>query len=383
MKIKYKIPFALALLSTALLGCSTGAIKVEEAKPNPLPKLVQEQSSLVPVFSQSVTATSDQDALRLQLATQNDLVFVPDPKGKVLAYKNKQLVWENTVSKQGLTAGVEAGENIVVVGNSKGQLFALDQATGAQKWTAQLSGSILAPSLILSNQVITTSNDGTVYAHNAETGQQLWTYNLPTTAFSLRNAPAPVAADSRTVLVASANAYVYAIDILTGIPRMQRRVALSEGRSDVQRLNDIAGDPNVAGRLLLTTSYQGQVTALDLATQQVIWSNDFSSIKRPEIMGNGVFVAGADGQLIAYEITSGQTLWKNDQLLNRHLSNPVMLNDHLIVGDFDGYLHIIDPSSGQIIGRAKTNGEIRSLRVLDNKLYVMTQKGAASIWQGR
>ncbi len=112
-------------------------------------------------------------------------------------------------------------------------------------------------------------------------------------------------------------------------------------------------------------------------------NQDTSSTKRPEVVGNGVFVASADGRLVAYEITSGQKLWENDQLLNRRLSNPVMLGQDLVVGDMDGVLHLFNPSNGQLIGRAKTSGEVRSLRVIDNQLYVGTQKGAFSIWQNR
>ena len=382
MNRKYKIPFALTVLTLALVGCSTNKIKVAEVKPNPLPKLEQAQS-LVPVFSQSVASTTAADPLRLQLDAENGVVYTVDPKGEMAAYQGKQRLWQKQVSKQGLTAGVNAAEGIVVAGNSKGQLFALDQQTGEQKWVAQLTGAILAPSLIQAGRVVTVSNDGTVYAHNAETGQLVWTYNLPNVQFSLRGMAAPVALDSRTVLIASANAYVYALDIVTGVPRMQRRVAISEGRSDIQRLNDIDGDPVGAGQFLVTTSYQGQVTVLDLASQQVIWSEDASSTKRPEVAGNGVFVSTTDGKIAAYEITSGQALWENDSLLNRRLSNPVLFGKYLVVGDLDGVLHLIDPSSGQLVGRSKTNGEVRSLRVIDNQLYVATQKGALSVWQNR
>jgi outer membrane protein assembly factor BamB len=49
----------------------------------------------------------------------------------------------------------------------------------------------------------------------------------------------PVMLDDHTVIVASANAYVYGIDVISGVPRFQRRVAVSEGRSDVQRLIDM------------------------------------------------------------------------------------------------------------------------------------------------
>jgi outer membrane protein assembly factor BamB len=382
MNRKYKITCALTVLTLALAGCAGKTNKVPEVKPNPLPKLTQAKT-LVPVFSTSVASTDAADPLRLRLDADNGVVFAIDPKGEVSAFKGKQRLWQKKVSKDNLSSGVEAAEGLVVVGNQKGQLFALDQQTGEQKWTAQLTGALLAPSLIHAGRVISVSNDGTVYAHEIATGAQVWTYDLPNVQFSLRGMAAPVALDARNVLIASSNAYIYALDALSGVPKLQRRVAVSDGRSDIQRLVDIDGEPVVAGQFVVTTSYQGQVTVLDLASQQVVWSEDASSIQRPEVVGNGVFVAQTDGKIKAFEITSGQPLWENDQLLNRKLSNPVMLGTDLVVGDLDGVLHLIDPRTGQITGRSKTSGEVRSLRVIDNQLYVSTRKGALSIWQNR
>ena len=380
MQNKLKLPLAIAVASALLLGCSSN--KVKEAKPNPLPK-IQQQQGLNLVFSQSVSSTNAAEALRLQLDTDNGVIFAIDPDGQVSAYKGKEQLWKSKITKQELTAGVEAAEGIVVVGNRKGQLFALDQATGKQKWTTQLSGAILSPSLIQSGRVITIANDGTVFAHDAVTGQQVWAYKLPSVQFSLRGQPAPVRLDDRTILVASANAYVYALDVISGVPRFQRRVAISEGRSDIQRLIDIVGDPVVAGQYLVTTSFQGQVTVTDLATQRVVWSEDASSTNRPEVSGDKVFVSTVDGKLNAYSLSTGELAWQNEELLNRQLSNPVMLGQSLVVGDMDGVIHLLDPASGKLVGRAKTSGEVQSLRVIDNQLYVATRKGALTIWQNR
>ena len=380
MQNKLKLPLAIAVASALLLGCSSN--KVKEAKPNPLPK-IQQQQGLNLVFSQSVSSTSAAEASRLQLDTDNGVIFAIDPDGQVSAYKGKQRLWKSKITKQELTAGVEAAEGIVVVGNRKGQLFALDQATGSQKWSAKLSGAILSPSLIQSGRVITIANDGTVFAHDAVSGQQVWAYKLPSVQFSLRGQPAPVRLDDRTILVASANAYVYGLDVISGVPRFQRRVAISEGRSDIQRLIDIVGDPVVAGQYLVTTSFQGQVTVTDLATQRVVWSEDASSTNRPEVSGDKVFVSTVDGKLNAYSLSTGQLAWQNEELLNRQLSNPVMLGQSLVVGDMDGVIHLLDPASGKLVGRAKTSGEVQSLRVIDNQLYVATRKGALSIWQNR
>ena len=383
MDRKYKLSVAVAVLSCAMSGCSfLNKSKVEEVKPNPLPRLTQ-STDLALVGSFKVSATDEADPLRLRMKSDQGNLFFLDPKGTVSAYQGKQRLWEKQVSKTGLTSGVEAAEGVVVVGNKKGQLFVLDGATGAEKWTAQLSGALISTALVHAGRVVVVANDGTVFGYELESGQQVWTYKLPNEQLSLRGQASPVPVDPRTVVIASANAYIYAIDAVTGTLRMQRPVAVSDGRSDIQRLIDVDGDPVAAGQFLVTTSYQGQVTVTDMASQRVVWSQDSSSLTRPEVSGRQVFVAQADGKIVSYDLLNGTKLWENEQLLNRNLSNPVLLGDHLVVGDLDGVLHLIDPTSGALVGRSKSTGEVRWLRVLDNQLYAVTRKGALSIWQNR
>lgn len=383
MDRKYKLSVAVAVLSCAMSGCSfLNKSKVEEVKPNPLPRLTQ-STDLALVGSFKVSATDEADPLRLRMKSDQGNLFFLDPKGTVSAYQGKQRLWEKQVSKTGLTSGVEAAEGVVIVGNKKGQLFVLDGATGAEKWTAQLSGALISTALVHAGRVVVVANDGTVFGYELESGQQVWTYKLPNEQLSLRGQASPVPVDPRTVVIASANAYIYAIDAVTGTLRMQRPVAVSDGRSDIQRLIDVDGDPVAAGQFLVTTSYQGQVTVTDMASQRVVWSQDSSSLTRPEVSGRQVFVAQADGKIVSYDLLNGTKLWENEQLLNRNLSNPVLLGDHLVVGDLDGVLHLIDPTSGTLVGRSKSTGEVRWLRVLDNQLYAVTRKGALSIWQNR
>ncbi|WP_248791286.1 PQQ-binding-like beta-propeller repeat protein, partial [Escherichia coli] len=103
-----------------------------------LPKISQTKT-LVPVFSTSVSSTEKADPLRLRLDADNGVVFAIDPKGEVTAFSGKQRLWQKKVSKDTLSSGVEAADGIVVVGSNKGQLIALDQQTGEQRWTAQLT----------------------------------------------------------------------------------------------------------------------------------------------------------------------------------------------------------------------------------------------------
>ena len=92
MNRKYKIACALTVLTLALAGCASKGAKVEEAKPNPLPKLVQAKT-LVPVFSTNVASASEADPLRLRLDVDNGVIFVINPNGEVEAYRGKQRLW--------------------------------------------------------------------------------------------------------------------------------------------------------------------------------------------------------------------------------------------------------------------------------------------------
>ena len=49
----------------------------------------------------------------------------------------------------------------------------------------------------------------------------------------------------------------------------------------------------------------------------------------------------------------------------------------------DMYKNMVDPATGKLIGRSKTSGEVNTLRVIENQLYVSTRKGDLSIWQNR
>lgn len=379
MRNVIKIPFALTVLSIALLGCASKGNKVETPKPNPLPT-IQISQSISEVFAASVSTVGTKDPLRYQLDQQDGVYYIPDTNGTVTATDGKNRLWRVSPTKE-LTAGVSVQDGVAVIGDRKGQLFALDAKTGQTLWQHQLGGSILSPSLIHQNRVVTVSNDGTVYANDIATGQRIWTFDLPNVALSIRGYAAPVVLDERTIAISTASAYVYALDIITGVPRWQRRVAVSEGRGDIKRLIDIDGRPQVANGNLVTVSYQGQVTVTDLATQQVRWSESASSLNSPAADDVAVYVANTDGRLVAYDLLTGAKLWDNDQLLYRDLSNPVILNGTLIVGDLAGVLHIINPANGEITGRAKARGNVRTLRVEDNLLYVSTSKGNFSVWK--
>lgn len=376
-------PIMLAVLvsSIALAGCNRG-YKPDIPKPSPLPTLPAQTQTLKPIWSERMGGANKHDPLRLQLAFDAQRYVAANRKGELEAWDTQgRSLWSRDFKDAELSSGVTLSDERVVVGSATGQLIVLDAKTGQTLWTRQLSASMLAPALVAGDRVVALANDGTVTGTSLSTGQPVWTFDIQVPAVSIRGNAAPILYDATTVILASAGGRLYAVDLNTGMPKWERRVAISQGRSEVQRLIDVDGDPLISTGQLYVVSYQGQLVALDLEQQRMRWSAETSSLRSLAMSIGNIYVATTDGAVQAFDEQDGRKVWQIDQLKHRNLSNPVVLGRWLVVGDADGYLHLIEQTEGKIVGRVRTSGAVRYLRVVDDRLLVQSTNGALSVWQ--
>lgn len=376
----------LAMVTASLLtlaGCSSDGYKPVVHKPSKLPTITAPAQTLALVWKDSIGSEDSRDPLRPQLDVKDGNVYAASRNGRVYAWNAAgQKLWQ-VKTKQEITGGVTAGAGLVVFGTTKGNLVALDAKDGKTLWMKPTSASILAPALVSDHRVVALGNDGTVTATDSTTGQMAWTFDIPMPSLSIRGTSAPILFDENTVIVAGAAGRIYGLDLATGVPKWERRIAVSDGTSEVQRLIDVDGDPLVSGRQLYVVSYQGQLAAMSLDDQQINWVVDTSSLRSPaEGLGN-IYVSTVDGKILAIDEQSGKTVWTLDALAYRGLSNPVVVGRYLVVGDSKGYLHLIEQTEGKVVGRVKTSGAVSTLRVVGDRLLVNSATGALSIWQAR
>lgn len=377
------VVLALVAASTlTLAGCSK-SFKPETPKPSKLPAITAPAQTLALVWKDSIGGEDKRDPLRPQLDVQDGNVYAASHSGRVYAWNATGKTLWHIKTKQKITSGVSAAEGLVVFGSADGNIVALDAKDGKTLWTKQTGASILAPALVSDHRVVVLGNDGTVTATDSATGQMAWTFDIPTPSMSIRGTSAPVLFDGNTVVIAGAAGRIYGLDLVTGVPKWERRIAVSDGVSEVQRLIDVDGDPLVSGRQLYVVSYQGQLAAMNLDNQQLNWVVDTSSLRSPaEGLGN-IYVSTTDGKILAFDALSGKAVWTLDALAYRGLSNPAVVGRYLVVGDAKGYLHIIEQTEGKVVGRVETSGAVSTLRVVGDRLLVNSTTGALSIWQAR
>lgn len=70
-----------------------------------------------------------------------------------------------------------------------------------------------------------------------------------------------------------------------------------------------------------------------------------------------VVVAGdASDRLSAWKLANGDLAWSADQFQRRKLSEPVVTAKQVLIGDFEGYVHLLDRDTGKTRSRLTTDG---------------------------
>ena len=90
-----------------------------------------------------------------------------------------------------------------------------------------------------------------------------------------------------------------------------------------------------------------------------------------------VYVSDDKGAVVAFEKSTGASQWKQDKLFGRRISGPAAVGRHVVVGDFQGYVHILSRDDGSFAARVATDGSaiIAQPIALKDGVLVQTRDG--------
>lgn len=314
--------------------------------------------------------------LKLKPVLKDGAIYTADVSGLVQAVsKNKgSIKWSNQLAHK-LVSGPAVAEGVVAVGTSHSELIVLNQADGKILWKSTLSGELLSPPAISHRIIVAKTIDGKVYAFNVANGKQLWNVDHGSPSLVLKASSSPVIVNN-LVLIGFADGKLDAMDLNTGRLVWQRSIAYASGASDVERLVDIDADPIIKNNVAYLASYQGYIGALSLDNGEFIWKKPGSVYKDLLMHANTLYVTDSNDVLWSINSSNGQVNWKQTALKARGLTEPTLAGKDLVVGDKSGYLHFIDPQTGELIARSQVSGGIGAAPiVIGRNLYVLTNNG--------
>jgi outer membrane protein assembly factor BamB len=83
----------------------------------------------------------------------------------------------------------------------------------------------------------------------------------------------------------------------------------------------------------------------------------------------------------AFALSNGAGRWVCKLLARRTLSSPGAQERWVAVGDFEGYVHFLDASSGKLVGRAELDGSpiVAQPRQVVGGFVVQTERGHVAL----
>ncbi|GAB2901391.1 outer membrane protein assembly factor BamB [Microbulbifer echini] len=366
---------AAVALAVALGACASNESK-EDVEPVELADITT-SVELREVWSADVGSIDEKRYAMLQPGLADGKLVAASSDGEITAFDRSsgRPHWETDLDIE-LSGGVGVGLGLAVVVDYRGRAVALDLNNGAELWKYQVSGEVVSAPAVGSGVVVLQTVDGKLVGLDASNGEELWSHNTTLPVLTLRGTAAPVISGG-LVIAGLDNGKLVALDARDGIPRWEQRVAIPQGSAELERVVDIDGSPVVRGDLVFAASYQGRVVALSKENGRGLWARDASTHHGLAVGGGHVFLSGASGSVYAYNVGAGQITWSNNELLRRELSGPAYFQDVVVVGDLEGYLHVLDPNSGQFIGREEVDGDaIRIPMLVDGDLlFVLSDDG--------
>jgi outer membrane protein assembly factor BamB len=340
---------------TALLlaaACSKDKNVDEPAKLTPLPN---PSLRVERVWSASVKDKGS-GPLRLGLGVSiaDNRVYAAGNHGDVVAFNlaNGRVIW-HAATHAPLSGGTAASADVVLVGSSDGQLFSFNAANGKPRWKVRLNGEVLAAPTISERLIAVRTVDGKLHGLDPSDGHEVWVQEQQVPRLSLRGTARPLIVGD-VVLCGFDNGKVLAVNGNDGSVQWEATVTPPHGRTELERLADIDSEVMVSGHDVYAVGFQGRVAMLALDTGQIWWSHEASSYRGLIFDDDTLYVSDADGEVVALKKRTGAEIWRQNALLHRGLSGLALMDDAIVVADFQGYLHWIDKASGALAARVSS-----------------------------
>ena len=343
----------LAVVLPAVLLAAGCAGKKNKAEPPAELVSFEQTLDVRKVWSASVGGAAERLRLGLRPATDGARIFAGSYDGEVTAFDavTGRKVW-SVKTELPLSAGPAYGEGLLAFGTSAGDLLALDAETGAERWRQAVSSEVVAPPAIGVGIIVLRTVDGRLRGFSDRDGSTLWSIEQNMPALTLRGNTAPRVAGN-LVVCGFNNGRVGAYGLTNGDPIWEVAIANPTGRNELDRLVDVGSALQVVGTDVYVVGYKGRAVGIDLATGVVLWQQDMSSYSGLGADTTSVYVTSDFDAIVALDRRGGAQVWRQEALRLRDVTAPTRYENSLVVGDFEGYLHWLDPNDGHFLARER------------------------------
>jgi outer membrane protein assembly factor BamB len=318
---------------------------------------------------------------------------------------NLEILW--TFSTKDAIEGTPAiADGVVYVGSFDENLYAIDLATGKEKWRYK-AGALKSPAAVHGGRVYIGNMDGLLHCVDAAKGTKLWTFETPNQAeitsgvsfadgklyfgcadetlycltengkklwtFRVQGGPVmatPAIAQNRT-FVAGCDSTLHVLDATEG-----------KELASVELGGQIGATAAVVGANLYVGTMSSTVLGVDWKQAKVAWTYEPEKTKQafyssPAVTDKLVVIGCRDRRVRGLDRATGKEVW-NFLAAGQVDCSPVVVGSRVVVGakDRTGTLYVLDLAKGTKLAGIELDGAILSSpAVAEGKLVIGTEKG--------
>jgi outer membrane protein assembly factor BamB len=202
---------------------------------------------------------------------------------------------------------------------------------------------------------VARAGDGNIFGLDAATGARKWVYQRTTPALSTRSY-AGVVVYRGAVFAGFPGGRLVAIALGRGNVGWEGVVALPHGATELERIADVTSLPVVDDREACAVAFQGRIACFDPRSGSTLWARELSSAAGMAADDRNFYVTDDHSAVVALDKLNGSSVWKQDKLFGRGVSGPLVLGRYVVVGDYQGYVHLLSREDGSFAGRIATDG---------------------------
>ena len=317
--------------------------------------------------------------LNLMPAVTATTVYAADHKGVIVAVDraNGDTQWSKETGLEVASGPVVAGDKLLF-GTSNAELVAISLADGALLWKTALTSEMMSLPRVSHNMVVARTSDGRIAGFDLGHGGIKWSHERTLPPLSIRSQGSPTI-HGDLVLDGFGAGKLTALNVQDGHLVWEVTAVVPRGRSEVERMVELDAEPMVQGDVAYATGFQGGLTAVDITNGSILWHQKTAySSHATALSRKSLFITDTSSDIWSMDITNGADQWKQDILHQRRLTVPARVKDYLVVGDFEGYLHLLRADNGSLVGRLDLSSDdpiVATPLVYDDVLYVLTSEG--------
>jgi outer membrane protein assembly factor BamB len=363
----------LAASVATLAGCAMFSSPDPRFEPAPLTQYAA-GVSLRKIWSVSIGSGSGHGFVPVVVG---DSAYAATPNGKVskIDLASGRVQWQASTKKD-LTAGVGSDGTTTAVAEVDGTVVAFNDQ-GHEAWHTQATSEVNIPPAVGGGVVVVRSSDYRIQAFDEATGKPLWDVQRPGPALALKTNMQMILVQGM-LISGLPNGRLIAINARTGSVEWEGPVSVSRGATDLERISDVVGTPQIQGPALCGVTYQGHVSCFDVSQGgRPMWSKPFSSTTGLASDASQLYVSDQHGVVYAFDLADGHQAWKQSALRNRQLSEPAVVQQGVAVGDLDGYVHVLSRDDGHLLGRIQVGSDpiVSPLVATTHGILVQTGNG--------